>query len=154
MDQQDQVTINEEYCWMHEPGGWTCAECRDRTSERVLPMKQSLAKWLSIVCLCLVLLALPALLGACGFEGKINMGASFPLGSSHNPYTISATPGLCTTWRVTLDGVSGKPWCASTVPTFMHPGDYVHLSYGVLFQSFCVSSIDATQHHISLGSIG
>ncbi len=20
--------INEEYCWMHNPGGWCCPECR------------------------------------------------------------------------------------------------------------------------------
>ncbi len=23
-----QGTINDEYCWMHRPGGWCCKECR------------------------------------------------------------------------------------------------------------------------------
>ncbi len=51
-------------------------------------------------------------------------------------------------------GVGGKPWCASRVPSSLHAGEYVRLSYGVLFQDFVVTAIDATQHHVSLGSIG
>jgi hypothetical protein len=117
-------------------------------------MKTSLLKWFPTVVLCLALLGLPALLGACVFKDKIDMGASFPLGSSNNPYTISATQGTCIVWHITLDGVPGKPWCASTVPSSMHVGDCVHLSYGVLFQAYTVSLIDASKHHIALGSIG
>lgn len=24
----EEVIINDGYCWIHTPGGWTCAECR------------------------------------------------------------------------------------------------------------------------------
>lgn len=24
----DDDFINDEYCWMHTPGGWSCPECR------------------------------------------------------------------------------------------------------------------------------
>ncbi len=27
VDTED-IFIHDEYCWVHTPGGWTCAECR------------------------------------------------------------------------------------------------------------------------------
>jgi hypothetical protein len=110
-------------------------------------MKQSLVKkWFPLVALCLALLGLPALLGACKLDGAPPIGTS-----SRNPYTISASQGTCTVWTLTLDGVGGKPWCASTVPAALHVGDNVRLSFGVLFQDFQVTAMNAAQRHISLG---
>jgi len=30
-------SVNDEYCWVHVPGGWTCTECRQ--SEQADPMQ-------------------------------------------------------------------------------------------------------------------
>jgi hypothetical protein len=117
-------------------------------------MKQSFVKGFPLICLCLALLGLPVLLGACGLTGKIDMGTPAPLGASRNPYVISAAQGICTAWSITLDKVGGKPWCASTIPASMHVGDNVRLSLGILFQDFTVTSLDVSQHHMTLGSIG
>jgi hypothetical protein len=30
----EQISINDEYCWMHTPGGWTCTICREQAKQQ------------------------------------------------------------------------------------------------------------------------
>jgi hypothetical protein len=116
-------------------------------------MNLALKKYTLILGLCLALVGLPIALGGCSnLKGSsMDMGKTFPLGSSNNPYSIAVSQGACTAWSLTMD--QGN-WCASTVPATLHTGDEVKLSYGVAFQLVVVDAVDPTHHLVTLESIG
>lgn len=108
-------------------------------------------KWLSIMSLCLVLLALPVALGACSLFG--NISAPYTIytanGSVQYPYSLEVSEGACTAWRVVLYPGWGTPLCASSLPT-QQLGMYIRVSCNGISQLSPITSIDTKNHVVYL----
>jgi hypothetical protein len=101
-------------------------------------------KWMSLVCLCLALMGVPVVFGACSQNiiDTRNLGTYAPNGSVQYPYPLETTGGKCTAWSVVLDPGGGAPLCASSLPT-QHVGQYVQVSVKGFTQISVIVSVDA-----------
>ncbi len=108
-----------------------------------------LKKWLVLVCLCLILMGVPVVLGACSnLLDSGNAPTYAPNGSVQYPYPLVVSKGKCTVWSVSFG--EGDPFCASSLPT-QHVGLYVQLSYNGMQQSVCITSIDTRHKVVDVG---
>jgi hypothetical protein len=95
------------------------------------------------VCLCLVLLGVPFVLGACaGLENNVISPSYTPNGSSQYPYPVTVSKGKCMAWSIVFDNGVGGPLCAQALP-IQHVGMYMQLSYNGISQTVRLVSLDA-----------
>ena len=101
-------------------------------------------RWVSLVCLCLVLLEVLVTMNACADLGRlVPPSPTFRAnGSPQYPYPVTVYKGKCTTWSIVQSNGTGDTLCAQALPT-QQVGMYISLSYMGELETVCLVSIDA-----------
>ncbi len=110
-------------------------------------------RWVSLACLCLVLLGVPVTMGACADLGGSLIPPSGPTfranGSPQYPYPVTVYKGKCTTWSIVQSNGMGDTLCAQALPT-RQVGMYISLSYMGELETVCLVSIDARKQIVQV----
>jgi hypothetical protein len=101
-------------------------------------------RWVSLACLCLVLLGVPVTMGARADPGSlVPPSPTFKAnGSPQYPYPVTVSKGTCTAWSIVQSNGMGDTLCAQALPT-QQVGMYISLSYMGELETVCLVSIDA-----------
>jgi hypothetical protein len=76
-------------------------------------------RWMSLACLCLVLLGVLVTMNACADLGNlVPPSPTFRAnGSPQYPYPVTVSKGPCTAWSIVYDNSGEDSLCAQSLPT-------------------------------------